>query len=57
MTSIYLVRLSSHKFDLDEKNLFVHLTNNAVQQYGDEFGKYEAGNMILFEEVEVAASD
>ncbi len=53
----YLVRLSSEKFSMDTNNCFVHLTNNAVQQYSNSYGKYEPGNMITFKSLLVAASD
>ena len=28
----------------------IHLTNDAVQKKGDDYGKYEKGNKISFEE-------
>lgn len=29
---------------------FVHLTNNAVQKYSDNYGQFEDGNQISFQE-------
>lgn len=44
----YLARLSSDSFALSNPNPFVHLTNNAVQQHGNGFGRFEEGNMMTF---------
>ena len=50
------LRLSSELFTLDEttiENKFVHLTNNAVQKYSNQYGKFENGNQLLFANFEV----
>lgn len=50
------LRLSSEAFTLDDKQIedkYVHLTNNAVQKYGKNYGKHESGNIISFNEIEV----
>ncbi len=43
------IRTSSENFstrDLD--NRYVHLTNDAVQKYSDDYGRFEYGNKISF---------
>ena len=43
-------RLSGKKFTLEDKeNLFVHLTNNAIQKHGDTYGAFAEGNILSFE--------
>jgi len=32
-------------------NKFVHLTNDAVQKYCEDYGRYEPGNKISFAEM------
>ncbi|CAD8095262.1 unnamed protein product [Paramecium sonneborni] len=45
------IRTSSEEFDLDDPaNLYVHLTNDAIQKYADTYGKYENGNKLSFSE-------
>jgi len=47
------VRTSSARFDARRDRLgdkFIHLTNDAVQNKGKDYGKYEAGNKMSFEE-------
>ncbi|EGR27473.1 tubulin-tyrosine ligase family protein, putative [Ichthyophthirius multifiliis] len=42
------IRLSSSEFSLRENqidNQFIHLTNNAIQKFSDNYGQYENGNM------------
>jgi tubulin--tyrosine ligase len=31
-------------------NKFIHLTNDAVQKYSEEYGKYEPANKVSFQE-------
>ena len=33
-------------------NKYVHLTNDAVQQYADDYGKYEPANKISYHELD-----
>lgn len=43
------VRTSSEAYNLDESSLdqiYVHLTNNAVQKYSKSYGKYEEANIV-----------
>ena len=45
------LRTSCREFstnDLDNK--YVHLTNDAIQKKNPDYGKYETGNKISFEE-------
>lgn len=36
----------------DTKNLFVHLTNDAVQKHSTEYGKFENGNKLSYKELQ-----
>lgn len=50
------MRTSSEKFDLslgEMDNFYIHLTNNAVQKNNENYGKFENGNQISFEDLEV----
>lgn len=43
------VRTSSDEYDLSGEKLdqvYVHLTNNAVQKYSKNYGKFEEGNIV-----------
>jgi len=57
------VRTSSETYNLDESNLdqvYVHLTNNAVQKYSKSYGKFEEANIVavdtLMEELSTPTS-
>ncbi|EAR86536.2 tubulin-tyrosine ligase family protein (macronuclear) [Tetrahymena thermophila SB210] len=44
-----VIRTSGQKFNLDNNqinNHFIHLTNNAVQRYADNYGEFENGNQM-----------
>ncbi|KRX02454.1 hypothetical protein PPERSA_10071 [Pseudocohnilembus persalinus] len=43
------IRTSCEEFDIYSENYFVHLTNNAVQRYSNNYGQYENGNLITFQ--------
>lgn len=44
------LRLSSSLFSLKAlDDIYVHLTNNAIQKNGHQYGKYEEGNQWSFE--------
>ena len=44
------IRTASKEFSLiNLTNKMIHLTNEAVQKKGDEFGKFEAGNKVYFQ--------
>ena len=38
------IRTSSEGYDLNDENLYVHLTNNAVQKFSNNYGTHEFGN-------------
>lgn len=43
------MRTSSEPYTLDEANfdqIYVHLTNNAVQKYSKSYGKFEEANIV-----------
>ena len=45
------LRTSSKKFNVyNLHNKFIHLTNDAVQKKSEDFGKYETGNKLSFED-------
>lgn len=43
------LRTSSDEYALDNGNNYVHLTNNCLQKYGNNYGKHEEGNTVGFE--------
>ncbi len=49
------LRLASEQFDLSEasiNNLFIHLTNNAIQKNHAKYEKYELGNQLSFDDLQ-----
>jgi hypothetical protein len=45
------LRTSSSEFSIDPNNpdhQFVHLTNNAVQKYAENYGSFEDGNQMSY---------
>ena len=44
------IRTSSKEFTMNYggENLYIHLTNDAVQKQSQDYGKYEAGNKISY---------
>ena len=48
------IRLSSEPFNLNEdqiEDIYVHLTNNAIQKDGKNYGKHESGNIISLQQL------
>lgn len=46
------LRLACDHFDLGNlKNLYVHLTNNAVQKNHNNYGKFELGNQLSMQDL------
>lgn len=43
------VRTTSYKYKLDDNSSCIHLTNDAVQKYCKEYGKYEKGNKLSYQ--------
>ena len=45
------IRTSSFEFSIKNlSNKMVHLTNDAVQKKGENYGKFEKGNKVSYEE-------
>jgi tubulin---tyrosine ligase len=45
------LRTSCREFSINDlSNKFVHLTNDAVQKKAQDYGKFEAGNKISYNE-------
>ena len=45
------IRTSSYEYDLENlQNINIHLTNDAVQKKAHNYGKFEAGNKISYNE-------
>lgn len=42
------IRTSSFQFQLNDFNTFVHLTNDAIQNHSESYGKYEEGNKLSY---------
>lgn len=42
------IRTSSDNYSLENLNNYIHLTNNCLQKYGENYGKHEIGNTITF---------
>ena len=50
------VRTSCEDYNLEEENLdkiYVHLTNNAIQKFSDNYGKFEDGNQLSLKDLTV----
>lgn len=44
------IRTSSVEFDLEDlSNRFIHLTNDAVQKKSDDYGRFENGNKVSYQ--------
>ena len=47
------LRTSSKEFSLkDTSNRLIHLTNDAVQKYSEDYGKYESGNKLSYSDLQ-----
>ena len=46
------MRTSSKEVTMKNFNKMIHLTNDAVQKKGEEYGKFESGNKISFLELQ-----
>jgi len=43
------IRTSSIRFDINNlKNIYIHLTNDAIQNKGRSYGRHEIGNKLSF---------
>jgi tubulin polyglutamylase TTLL1/tubulin monoglycylase TTLL3/8 len=47
------IRTSSYMWRLDEINdNYIHLTNDAIQKYTNDYGKYEPANKLTYSELQ-----
>ena len=45
------IRTSSNEFNLQDcSDPMIHLTNDAIQKHGNNYGKFEEGNKLLFQD-------
>ena len=56
MVNLYIfpegyLRLSSEKYTCTDSSKYIHLTNNAIQQYSKGYGEKEAGNQLSFKDL------
>lgn len=46
------LRTSSHPFSLRDLNVLTHLTNDAIQSQGEQYGKFERGNKLSYAQLQ-----
>eukprot|EP00347_Sterkiella_histriomuscorum_P010551 403375852 len=51
------MRTSSDNYTLDNKNKFVHLTNNCYQKHSNNYQKFEQGNQLTFQQFQEYLKD
>ena len=54
------MRTCSEEYTTDDHNIFnkfVHLTNNAIQRHGENYGNHESGNQLSFKDLEKYIKD
>ena len=44
------LKSSTENYNLNDNNIFIHLTNYSIQKYNNNFSKFEIGNEISFKE-------
>ena len=44
------LKSSTENYNLNDNNIYIHLTNYSIQKYNDNFSKFEIGNEISFKE-------
>ena len=42
------LRTSSNEYDTQATDNFIHLTNNCLQKFGENYGVHEKGNTLSF---------
>jgi tubulin--tyrosine ligase len=45
----YIRTTSTEYSTKNTKDLFTHLTNDAVQKYGQDYGRFEKGNKVSYQ--------
>lgn len=54
------LRTCSEEYKTDDRNIFnkfIHLTNNAIQRHGENYGNHESGNQLSFKDLEKYIKD
>lgn len=52
------IRTSSESYDLNNiQDLYIHLTNNAIQKNSEKYGKIEDGNQMSFKQFQKYLKD
>jgi tubulin polyglutamylase TTLL1/tubulin monoglycylase TTLL3/8 len=44
------LKSSTENYNINDNNIYIHLTNYSIQKYNNNFSKYEIGNEISFKE-------
>jgi len=47
------IKTSSHEYNINSKNSFIHITNYSLQKYSSEFSKFELGNEASYSDLNV----
>ena len=47
------LRTCSKQFNWDPKDIYAHLTNDAIQKKSPMYGKYEQGNKLSFSDLKL----
>ena len=51
------LKATSFNYSLESTDLYIHLTNYSVQKYSDNFEKFESGNEISFNELQISLNN
>ena len=51
------LKATSLNYSLESTDLYIHLTNYSVQKYSDNFEKFESGNEISFNELQISLNN
>ena len=46
------IRTSSTEYKLNIEDSAIHLTNDAIQKYLPDYGKYEKGNKLSYDQID-----
>ena len=47
------IRTTSYEYNTTQLGGFIHLTNDAVQKYSKDYGKYEKGNKLSYQDFQI----